>query len=93
MSDERAGRYSDLFGVKHEHASSSDCALCPICATIGALRRANPEIVEHLTAAARELVVAAGMLLEEAGEAMGADPRTKSAEEDTADKVRRIDIV
>ena len=92
MSDERAGRYSDLFGVKHEHASA-DCALCPICATIGALRRANPEIVEHLTAAARELVVAAGMLLEEAGEAMGAEPRKKNAEEDTAGKVRRIDIV
>ena len=93
MSDERAGRYSDLFGVKHEH-DASDCALCPICATIGVLRKTKPEVLEHLTIAARELVVAAGMLLEEAGEAMGADMRGRSADETpSADKVRRIDIV
>ena len=91
MSEERAGRYSDLFGVKHEHPP--DCAYCPICATIGVLRQSRPEVFEHLALAARELVVAAGMLLEEAGEAMGADMRRRETEQEPDDKVRRIDIV
>lgn len=90
MSDsERAARYSDLFASgAHEH--DSDCALCPICATLAVLRETSPEVVDHLAAAARELVAAAGLLVAEAEKVVA-----RSAPEDdgaTGGRVRRIDI-
>jgi hypothetical protein len=89
MSDqERAARYSDLFepGAGHEHAS--ECAYCPICATIRVVRNTRPEIVEHLTAATRELIVAVGLFLEEAERIVG----TEDGDPERAPKIRRIDI-
>jgi hypothetical protein len=68
--DPRAARYSDLFDAHESHAS--DCAYCPICATIAVVRHTKPEVLEHLASAARELILAAGLLLEEAGEVIGA---------------------
>lgn len=94
MSDheaERAARYSDLFGGSHDHPS--DCAYCPVCATISVVRETRPEVLEHLASAAREFVMAAGLLLEEAGEILdraSADASKKRNDEDS--KVRRIDI-
>jgi hypothetical protein len=90
----RAARYHDLFENGHEHAS--DCAYCPICATIAVVRQTKPEVVEHLAAAARELIVAAGLLLEEAGKVVGApEPGARKSDDSSAGghgKVRRIDI-
>lgn len=87
--DARGARYSDLFGgERHEH--TSDCAYCPICATIAIVRNTKPEVLEHLAAAARELVMAAGILLEEAGEVIGKEDAARKPSEDG--KVRRIDI-
>lgn len=91
--EERAARYSDLFGARHEH--SETCAYCPICATIALVRNTRPEVVEHLANAARELVLAAGMMLEEAGEIIGQPDRARrptSADDPDDAKVRRIDI-
>ena len=91
--EERAARYSDLFGSRHEH--SETCAYCPICATIALVRNTRPEVVEHLANAARELVLAAGMMLEEAGEIIGQPDRARrpaSADDPDDAKVRRIDI-
>lgn len=90
MSDEaRAARYSDLFGQQHEHAA--DCSYCPICATIAVVRKTKPEVLEHLAAAAKELIIAAGILLEEASEVIGSEgPRTEPGDDEG--KVRRIDI-
>ncbi|HET7482736.1 MAG TPA: hypothetical protein VFK89_07740 [Actinomycetota bacterium] len=88
--DERAARYSDLFGAHHEH--TSDCAYCPICTAIAAVRKTNPEVLDHLASAARELMIAAGMFLEEAGHLVG-KPQPADGEEDGAGKVRRIDVV
>lgn len=92
MSDqERAARYSDLFASNHEHADN--CSYCPICATIGVLRNTKPEVLDHLAVAARELMAVAGILLEEASEAIGAAESARAAEDDPGDgKVRRIDI-
>jgi hypothetical protein len=89
----RAARYHDLFENGHEH--KSDCAYCPICATIAVVRQTKPEVLDHLAAAARELIVAAGILLEEAGNVVGTpDPETTTTRDGTANgaKVRRIDI-
>lgn len=86
--DGRGARYSDLFESAHNHGS--DCAYCPICATIAVVRKTNPEVVEHLAAAARELVLAAGLFLETAGDAMG-DQKTSRAGGEK--KVRRIEVV
>ena len=88
MSDERAARYSDLF-AEHEH--SSDCAYCPICATIAVVRNTKPEVVDHLAAAGRELIAALGLLLEEA-EGVIATAEEKRAEEQKKARVRKIDI-
>ena len=94
MTEEgRAARYHDLFENGHEH--TSDCAYCPICATIAVVRQTRPEVMEHLAAAARELIVAAGLLLEEAGKVVGA-PESESTTgrpgDEDGGKVRRIDI-
>jgi hypothetical protein len=91
MSDrERAARYSDLFepGGGHEHPPN--CAYCPICAAIGVVRNTRPEVVEHLAAAARELIVAAGLFLEEAEKIVGTDDPGRS--EGARPKIHRIDI-
>ncbi len=89
--DRRAGRYSDLFGAHQEH--TSDCAYCPICTGISLVRSTNPEVLDHLAAAAREFMIAAGLFLEDAGKRVGA-PETRGEGESGDDgKVRRIDIV
>lgn len=93
--DERAARYSDLFATDHQH--SSDCAYCPICAAISVVRNTRPEVLEHVAAAAKELITAFGMMLEEAGQvaaAAEAAARTSKTGEPAADeaKIRRIDI-
>jgi hypothetical protein len=89
----RAARYHDLFENGHEH--KSDCAYCPICATIAVVRQTKPEVVEHLAAAARELIAAAGLLLDEAGKVVGGleqDAPTAPHAPGKDSKVRRIDI-
>lgn len=88
--EQPAARYSDLFEDKHEHAP--DCAYCPLCATISVVRKTKPEIVDHLANAARELTLAAGMFLEELGDAIGPEEEPP-AEPPVADNVRRIDSV
>ena len=90
--ERRAGRYSDLFAEHAEH--TSDCAYCPICTGIGLVRSANPEILDHLAAAARELMIAAGMFLEEAGGRVGKPDgqRSNGSDGEGNGKVRRIDI-
>ena len=91
MSDEeRAARYSDLFEESHNHGS--DCAYCPICATIAVVRKTKPEILDHLAAAARELIIAAGILIEEAGEVIGNDIKRESPTDPDVPRIRRIDI-
>jgi len=95
-NEDRAARYSDLFGTgaEHEHTAAGNCAYCPICATIGVLRNTRPEVVEHLAAAAREIVIAAGMLLEEVEKAVGAAEAGGDADADQGvddGTVRRIE--
>ncbi len=87
----RAPRYSDLFADRHEH--TPDCAYCPICATIAVVRNTKPEVLEHLATAARELISAAALLLEEAGEVIGNETAKRTTgDDDDSGKVRRIDI-
>jgi hypothetical protein len=90
---ERAARYSDLFGTGADHppTDAGNCAYCPICATIGVIREAKPEMVEHLAVAAREIIVAAGLFLEEAERVMSATGGAGD-EEAAAGKLRRMDI-
>jgi hypothetical protein len=89
MTDERAARYSDLFGEQTDR--TSDCAYCPICATIAVVRNARPEMVEHLAAAARELVVAAGLVVQEAERFVSSGDHEHGRHE-PGGKLHRIDI-
>ena len=85
----RGARYSDLFAEQqHHHADKSDCAYCPICSAIAVVRKSHPEVLEHLATAARELIMAAGILMQEAGKSDAAPP----AQPEDAGRVRRIDI-
>ncbi len=88
---ERAARYSDLFGDRPA-PQASDCAYCPFCATVAVVRKTHPEVMEHLAAAARELMTAAGILIEEAAHVVApppAPPEAAAAPEPS--NVRRID--
>jgi hypothetical protein len=76
----------------HQHAHPSECAHCPICATLAVLRNVKPEVVEHLAAAARELVIAAGLLVEEAGKVVGVADTAASPPEQPPANVRRLDL-
>ncbi len=69
--------------------------MCPICATLAVVRKTKPEVIEHLAVAARELIAAATLMLEEAGSAIdAAHPRAPEEDVDGAatGKVRRIDV-
>jgi hypothetical protein len=93
-SEERAARYSDLFeGAHDEH--TSDCAYCPICATIAVVRKTRPEVLTHLAVAAREMIIAAGIMLEEAESFVGSGPaedQSPGDDDETEPRVRRIDV-
>lgn len=93
MTDqERAARYSDLFGDRREHPS--DCQYCPFCATVNVVRKTHPEVLEHLAAAARELITAAGILIEEAANAVAPPPPEESEQPaEEPQPVRRIEAV
>lgn len=84
--DERVPRYRDLFD-QEEH-TGRECAYCPICTAIAVARRTRPEVVEHLGRAAREVLLALGILLEEAEERL----RNTTPPEQPATRLRRIDI-
>ncbi|MDQ3964266.1 MAG: hypothetical protein M3277_10205 [Actinomycetota bacterium] len=92
MNEElRAAKYSDLF--EEPHALESDCAYCPICTTISVVRSTKPEVLDHLAKAARELLVAAGILLEEAGEFIASDKASRiHSVPDQGSKVTHLDI-
>jgi len=53
------------------------------------LRETKPEVVDHLAKAARELLAAASILIEEAQSRVGADEEPKP----DRPTVRRIDVV
>lgn len=97
VGENRAARYTDLFAARHDHEDVSDCAYCPICSTIGVVRKTKPELLDHLSAAARELLIVAGILLEEAGGMIAATDQVNASKpapaEDPPDNVRRIDAV
>jgi hypothetical protein len=87
----RAARYSDLFGTGRPAATGgerpAECEFCPFCAAIRVVRATRPEVFDHLGAAARELVVAAGMIVEEAERIVG-NAATRGSDDGSG--VRRI---
>lgn len=93
-SPERAARYSDLFDSGNPPQHPNDCAYCPICATIGVVRNVRPELFEHLGAAAREFLLAAGVFLEEAADLLAAHPAGTEREADGSQppNVHRLDF-
>lgn len=45
---------------EHTHSGRVDaCAVCPVCATIRAIGETRPELISHLSEAARHLTLAA----------------------------------
>lgn len=85
-ADERAARYSDLFGGPRDRVP--DCAYCAVCSTIAVVRRTRPELVDHLAVAARELLAAASLLIEEAAKVV---PPPGSARSGDEPRVRGVD--
>lgn len=86
----RAARYSDLFAERRQE-HTSDCAYCPLCSAIAVVRKTRPEVLDHLSAAAREVILAVGIMLEEASDILGAETPGDAVSDDE-NKVRRLDI-
>lgn len=89
--DERAARYRDLFGSARDHAN--DCAYCPLCTVIAAVRKTRPDLMSHLATAAKELVLAAGIVMEEAGEIFSSAASPEPGPPVDVAEVRRIDAL
>jgi hypothetical protein len=60
----------------HEHTGGHDgatpgaeCAWCPVCRTVAAVRQTSPEVLGHLTTAAASLMLAASGIMATLGEA------------------------
>jgi hypothetical protein len=81
----------EIGGHQHGHTNTSDCAYCPICVTIAAVRNVKPEVLDHLAAAAREILIATTMLVEEAGKIVGVEVPPEEEEPPPAN-VRHLDL-
>jgi hypothetical protein len=68
---------------EHVDTGAAECAYCPVCRTVHALRQASPEVREHLAVAATSLMQAAAGVL--AATTRGADTGRSSV-------VERIDL-
>ena len=69
---DEAARLADALGGWFATAGAHDpvtCTACPLCRGIAAVRSLNPEVVEHLTAAAGSLAAALRELRRPAGDA------------------------
>lgn len=68
-------------GALHEHIATGapECAWCPVCRTIAAIRHTSPEVRDHLTSAASSLMLAAAGM-------MATNPSTRDG------KVEHIDL-
>ncbi len=54
-----------LMGEVHDHIATGapECAWCPVCRTVAAVRQTSPEVRAHLTSAASSLMLAvSGMM-------------------------------
>lgn len=62
MAGSMAGSVADEL---HEHLATGapECAWCPICRTVTALRQTSPEVRAHLTSAASSLLLAIGEMM------------------------------
>ena len=56
---------SSIADELHEHVSTGtpECAWCPVCRTVAAVRQASPEVKAHLSTAASSLMLAVSGLL------------------------------
>jgi hypothetical protein len=83
----RAARYSDLFGpgepdgrTEDARGQPSECSYCPFCAAIRVLSATRPEALDHIGIAARELVAAAGIIMQEFERVIGSTPSEDHSE-------------
>jgi hypothetical protein len=62
MADQFAGNVSEEL---HEHLAtgSPECAWCPVCRTVAAIRQTSPEVRAHLAGAASSLMLAVSAMM------------------------------
>lgn len=73
LSDRASAATRDI--DEHLAAGGADCAYCPLCRAIHAVRETSPEVREHLVVAAWSLMQAAAGVLATAFPDQQADPR------------------
>lgn len=49
----------------HRHATDAACQICPVCSLLRTLDEVRPEVVEHMSEAARHLTLAAKTFIDE----------------------------
>lgn len=71
----------------HEHVATGtpECAWCPVCRTVAALRQASPEVRAHLSSAASSLALAVSGMLTTRPPARDDDGRVQRIRLDDAD--------
>jgi hypothetical protein len=62
--DPAAGETGRPAGEAWSHPSGEVCQICPLCSLLRVVDEARPEIVEHLTEAARHLSLAAKAIVD-----------------------------
>ena len=67
---------------RHEPGSVDACRICPVCAVIRIVGDSRPELVEHLSEAARHLTLAAKVFVDAQAEALGGRDRLERIEID-----------
>ncbi len=58
LADVLGGWFASATADVHDDHDPVTCTACPLCRGIAAVRSVNPEVVEHLSAAAGSLVAA-----------------------------------
>ena len=84
LQDWAAGTVWDAGSAEHIATGSPACTYCPLCRAISALRD-NPEVREHLTAAATSLMDAVVGMLAYGGQGPDTEAAASTDEEEKAD--------
>jgi hypothetical protein len=74
-----------LAGELHDHIAtgSPECAWCPVCRTVAAIRQTSPEVRAHLTSAASSLLMAVSGMM--ASQSTGRDGTVERIDLDESD--------
>ena len=85
-------RTGDPLGAAADGQSGAECAVCPLCQGIAAVRSVRPETVEHLLDATASFVAALRSTFVATGTGAGAGPAADGSSAARRPEVQRISV-